>query len=243
MAKVFKDLLNRIAGRFDARFVNRDWGPRGFSASFAHLKRLGFNPKSIFDVGASNGEWSLELSQVLPDSSFFLFEPLRECKDELDLLEKTRGNFRYFDCAVGASNKLLEFTKHKGQSSLLNNQYWSGEKETVHVYTLDSLVDQHSLPSPDLIKADIQGYELEMLKGASSCLQKCSFVFLEISWLQLYDGGCSAGEVMGFLSQIGYHVFDICTYSIRPVDKRLVQSDVLFAHDRTGLFSDKRWSK
>lgn len=242
LSSFLKDVLNGIAGRFNVRLVNRNWGPKGYIDSFSQLRRLGFKPNIIFDVGASDGTWSVELANIFPHANYFLFEPLPECQSKLENLVKTRSNFRYFDCALGACDAVIDFNQHAGQSSFFASPQWLGKKTRVSVHPLDELLSKQSIPWPDLLKADIQGYELEMLKGAGKCLENCSFLLLELSWLQIYEGGCTAGEVMGYLAERGFHVFDICSYSMRPLDNRLVQSDVLFAHERTGLFKDKRWT-
>ena len=81
-----------------------------------------------------------------------------------------------------------------------------------------------------------------MLKGAENALKSCSFLFLEVSWIP-WDEGVLAGELLHWLEARGFFVYDICTYSMRPLDKRLAQSDILLASSATGLFSDKRWHK
>ena len=237
-----KILVNQFFSRFGLRVVNCDWGPRGFMATFNKLKQEKMNPKEIYDVGASNGSWSLELEQLFPDSNYTLFEPLTEHRKELSALASRKENFSFCDVALGSEVGECYFNTHEGQSSFLESTQWKGEKTKVVVSTIDEMVRAGKAPSPNLIKADIQGYELEMLKGAEKALHSCDFIFLELSWLQIYKDGPYAGEILGYLDRKGFKVFDICTYSLRPLDDRLTQSDVLFAHERTGLFANKRWA-
>lgn len=237
-----KNLINTILKHVDVRIVNAHWGPRGYQESFATLKKEFGVPKVIYDVGASNGSWSLDLKKIFPDSDYVLFEPLPKYAELLSGLKEQHSNFNYIGCGLGANNATLRFNEHDGQSSFLASEQWKGSAIDVPVKTLDQLVSLGECPAPNLIKADIQGFELEMLKGAETVLKACDFLFLELSWLQIYEGGPFAGEIMGYLNERGYRVYDICSYAMRPLDGRLTQSDVLFAHERTGLFAQKRWA-
>ncbi len=130
---------------------------------------------------------------------------------------------------------------HGGASSFLTSDQWQGALSTVKVRSIDSLIAA-GLPVPDLLKADIQGYELEMLRGAEESLQKVKFIQLELSWIPLYEKSPIAADVIQYLGAKNFHVFDICTYSMRPFDQRLTQSDVIFANAELGYFNDSRWS-
>lgn len=242
MNKNLKTYINKLAEKFGIRLVNRCWGPRGFMASFKDLEKSGFLPRVVYDVGASDGSWSQELKELFVDSEFFLFEPLPDYSSTLQSLEKSDDNYRYMGCGLGSETAELEFNSHDGQSSFLSSEQWKGDVIRVPVRTIDDLVSSSDCPCPDLIKADIQGFEIEMLKGAEETLRNCSFLFLEVSWIQIYEGGPAAGEVFGYLAARGFHIYDISSYSQRPYDRRLTQSDVLFAHERTGLFDEKVWS-
>lgn len=234
--------INILLRSIGLRLVNSEWGPRGFLASFSRLKALGHYPNIIYDVGASDGSWSGKLRSVFPDATYVLFEPLERHRAQLKSLSAANTKTFFHSVALGAREKGQLLNVHDGQSSFFKSSQWSGGKQDVPVKTIDSLVRRGECPPPDLIKADIQGYELEMLNGAAQTLESCSFLFLEVSWIQLYENAPSAGEVFAFLSERDFHVFDICSYSTRPLDQRLTQSDVCFAHRRTGLFDDRRWS-
>ncbi|PXA03682.1 hypothetical protein DDZ13_10325 [Coraliomargarita sinensis] len=240
--RIGKSVINSVIKRMGVRLVNSDWGPRGFAATFAKLKQCGVELSVIYDVGASDGSWALETKKVFPRATYALFEPLSEYRATLVNLADGDSHIKFLRCALGSTRGEFELNCHDGQSSFLESTSWKTQRLKVPVETLDDLVETNKLPPPSLIKADIQGYELEMLKGAEETLKSCNFLFLEVSWLQIYEGGPYAGEILGFLAERGFHVYDICSYSMRPLDGRLTQSDVLFAHERTGLFSKRCWS-
>lgn len=221
MKKKIKDFVNRLFRKFGTRVVNKRWGPRGFMASFSQLKSEGYNPNVIYDVGASDGSWSLELKQLFSDSQYILFEPLPECADKLIEISENKPEFMYHPCALGSEAAELQLNQHAGQSSFLESKQWVGTKNCVAVKTIDGLVADGACPPPNLIKADVQGFELELLKGAEQSLKTCDFLFLELSWLQIYKGGPYAGEILGYLADRGFHVYDIATYAQRPLDGRL----------------------
>jgi FkbM family methyltransferase len=74
-------------------------------------------------------------------------------------------------------------------------------REKVRVETLDGWVAQHRLPLPDLIKLDVQGFELEVLKGASECLRHAAAILTEVSFREFYDGQCLFHDVVRFMAE------------------------------------------
>lgn len=239
MNKKIKHLTNALLDRVGLRLVNAHWGPRGFQVAFSKLKDLGHQPAVIYDVGASDGSWSMDLADIYPKSKYLLFEPLSEHEASLRCCLAKHPAWEYHACALGAENSTMSLHVHGGQSSFLESEQWKGHAQEVKILSVDSAMDKGLLPQPELIKIDVQGFEMEVLKGAETALKSCAFLFLELSWLQIYEHGPYAGEVLGYLAERGFHVFDICTYSMRPRDGRLTQSDILLAHERTGLFACK----
>jgi len=241
MRQPIKAMINAVLKPLGVRVVNTEWGPRGFLTTFGKLRAFGYSPKVIYDVGASDGSWTRGLKRIFPVANYVLFEPLQQHARQLEQLVANTKGIAFCPCALGAKDDKLDLYVHEGQSSFFRSSQWLGPTYPVRVRSIDSLVQNNEYPAPDLIKADIQGFEMEMLKGAAKCLKHCSFIFLEVSWIQLYQNSPTAGEVIGWLAERGFHVFDISSYATRPLDKRLTQSYVCFAHIKTGLFDDSRW--
>ena len=74
-------------------------------------------------------------------------------------------------------------------------------KETI---TLDTLVAQNEYSMPDLIKMDIQGAELDALKGATNVLKYCKYLILELQEIDYNRNAPKALEVVEYLKSIGY---------------------------------------
>jgi FkbM family methyltransferase len=241
MRRQLRNVIDRLTGFGGVRVVNNSWGPRGHTASLAGLLRQGFKIGIVWDVGASNGCWSVEISELLPTARFHLFEPNPTHADELRRLCGAKENFTFHHCGLADADAVRELTLHGGQSSLLCSLQWQAETASIDLRRADSVVESGAAPAPDFIKVDIQGSELAFLEGARSVLQSCSFLLIEVSWLRMYEDAPYAEEVLAVSSRNGFHVYDICTYSQRRRDGRLAQSDLLLAHTRTGLFDEIGW--
>lgn len=93
-------------------------------------------------------------------------------------------------------------------------------------------------PSPDFVKLDVQGYEIEVLKGADRILQSAEFVLLEVSIWQYNAGSPLLGTVVDWMSARGFRVYDLFEFSRRP-DDVLVQMDLLFVREDSALLADQ----
>jgi hypothetical protein len=105
-------------------------------------------------------------------------------------------------------------------------------EEEVEVARLDALLDTEPLERPLLLKLDVQGLELEVLRGAEKTLQLADSVLVECSFVEFYKGQALFGDIMGFLSDRG---FALLGGNITSQDQhRWLQGDFLF-EARTGL--------
>ena len=95
--------------------------------------------------------------------------------------------------------------------------------------TLDSLLSEFNLQGPLLLKLDVQGFELEVLRGSRIALDFAEFVLLEVSTLNYNRGAPLVAEVLDFMNQRGFVLFDIADLGRKSNDQVLFQMDVLFA--------------
>jgi FkbM family methyltransferase len=234
--------LNAIAKLFGVRVVSARWGPRGFRVSLAKTRAQGFSPATVIDVGASNGQWTHECRQIFPGARYLLVDPLEENRPTLDGLALSDSRIEVWHGALGAVAGQLDLWAHGDQSSFLRSSDFPGRRRAVELRTLDSFIGTHSLQAPVLLKADVQGYELEVLKGASRCLDMCEVLLIEVSFRRLYEDSPLAHDIVGYLGSKGFRVYDICSFVQRPADNELVQCDIVFAREGSKLFAYEGWA-
>src|SRR5579885_3625629 len=105
-----KPLIDKVLSKFryelSYKFYER-WQPGRAYWEADYIKRLGFTPRTIVDVGVAYGTPSLEshsLYEAFPESYFILIEPLKEFEPYMrEILKKYRGE--YFLTAVGARDE------------------------------------------------------------------------------------------------------------------------------------------
>jgi hypothetical protein len=95
------------------------------------------------------------------------------------------------------------------------------------VHTLDDLISDAGRGGPELLKLDVQGFELEVLKGATRALAQARYVLLEVSIVQYNEGSPLIEQVLSWMAGQGYRTIDVFDMSRAPSSK-LLQVDLLF---------------
>ena len=214
--------------------------------SLSNLAKCGFRPTVIWDVGAYEGEWSLLAKGIFPRARIWMFEPQQSKRTILERLSSASPQqLSYIRALCGAEAKEeVAFYQNETVSSVLTE--WekpSGAYEAMAMTTLDLLCNGSRVDLPDLIKLDVQGYELEVLKGASHVMDvhPPEVLVLEVSLIDINKGAPLWSEVDRWLSNLGYRLYDICTLMRRPSDNALWQVDGIYCHKSSPLLVSKRW--
>ena len=210
----------------------------------AKAKARGLNVRMAVDGGAAEGEWAEHLHEIWPDAKLLAIEPRADAQASLKARAAKVPGMVAAQTLLGPSEGTVEFYESAHNSSLLKDgpDGARGRRVSAPMTTLDALVQQLGLPDPDLIKLDLQGFELECLKGATRCLAHAEAVLLEVSLIPIYDGMPLIADVVPFMSERGFRLYDISGLWHRPLDGALVQGDFLFVANRSKLVSDRRWS-
>lgn len=190
----------------------------------------------IFDIGANIGTWARLALAVFPDSTLECFEPLPSHISKFHEEFRNSESVQLHTVALGASNKKgsIHITSLSDASSLLDlsdickSKYNLSVKETISidVKKLDDYIIDNGLKSPDVIKLDIQGFELEALKGASETLKTTKFIISEVSFIEFYNGQAYFSDMIDFLKRFGFELAALSRDT--PTGKTLEQTDVLF---------------
>ncbi|MGH9150131.1 MAG: FkbM family methyltransferase, partial [Acidimicrobiales bacterium] len=116
-----------------------------------------------------------------------------------------------------------------------------GWQREVPVVTLDALVAGGEMAIPELVKLDIQGYELAALQGATSLMGHTEAFIVETSLYPFLPGQALAGEIIAFMAGHGYAVYDLPGFARRPSDGALAQVDICFARACGELRRSPAW--
>lgn len=202
-----------------------DWNTR-------KLKKFGFNPKTIIDVGAGSG--TTELLEVFPEAYHVLIEPLKEYGPDLQgILKKYQG--RYFLTAVGdRTGKIkinvepgfLERTSINEPSKLTQAVKGKTIAREIPIITLDTLQKEHQFKPPFGLKIDTEGYELQVIKGAGGLLPQTEFVIAEVSVAKRFKNSYTFAEFIILMDKNDFGLRDIL-YTYRR-SNRLIYVDCLF---------------
>jgi FkbM family methyltransferase len=217
---------------------------------FADVLRLvaPFTIKAIIDGGAYHGAVSKQFLSCFPDAIIWAFEPQKESFAVLERNVSDIPNIRPINFAISstAAKKELHTTEKPYTSSLFPRAFF-GEKyypeatkpvgiETVDVVTLDEWAQRQGIACIDIIKLDLQGHELEALKGAVELLkQTVRLVYTEVEFIELYENNCLFFQVETFLRNHGFYLYQLYNL-VTGEDGQLISGDVTFINrDRVQL--------
>jgi hypothetical protein len=101
----------------------------------------------------------------------------------------------------GGNSYYRENTEFSLDATFLFNDSHKVNKRSI---TLDTVIKQKGFPLPDLIKMDVQGAELDVLKGASETLKYCKHLILELQHVEYNTGAPLKNEVVEYLKSLGF---------------------------------------
>jgi FkbM family methyltransferase len=212
--------------------------------SFKNIKKCGFDPKVIFDIGAYEGKWTEEVMEIFPGSKYYLFEAQESKRNTLHSFCETRHHHYTINLLGAEDEKEVVFNEYETASSVFTEHFLTAAvTQTKKLYTLDTILKKNNWPLPDFVKIDTQGYEVEILKGANGAINHAEAILLEVSFIDIYKSQPLAIDVVNFMDSRNFQVYDICTLMRRPLDNALFQADILFVKKDSKLVADKRWGQ
>ncbi|WP_037316761.1 FkbM family methyltransferase [Ruegeria halocynthiae] len=204
------------------------------------LAGYGFAPSVVFDIGVDAG--TPPLYDAFNTAKFVLIDPVAESEDKVAPW-KNKINFDFHCVAAGSSDGSVTLNVPSTTSRVRHSrasimeykdnyvsQFAKIEQRVVPVRTLDSL--SRGLSGPFGIKIDSEGYEIEVIKGATETLKQSEFVIAETSVKPRYENGYKFSDFVALMAENGFEILDF----IRPIRPGRPDCDVLFARMDSGRF-------
>ena len=202
------------------------------------LQNKNFNPSYIVDVGCGHGEWTKKMVKFFKNSSFVLFDANEDNKKKLDQLVIENKNIMYHITLLSNDNKNYEFFKMGYGSSIYEEQ--TTHKREVKKIKSQRLVDV--LPSDlkksnnNMIKLDVQGSELNILKGLDDLINKFEIIILETSLHNYNKDAPLFNEVLTFMTNKNYKLYDLFDFKRLGNDESfLLQFDCVFVRNESKI--------
>lgn len=205
-----------------------------------------YYPEVVLDVGVADG--TPELYEAFAKSHFILFEPLEEYNEKMKKIAKnfSLNKVDIEMCALGSKNEEQFMNVHGGlpRSSLckeVGDENVNGVQRKIDVKRLDSFIQKYDLDKKSLfLKVDVQGFEIEVLKGAEVLFPNIDVIVLEVSFFGLYDSNAEFYDVVSYMYDKGYVAYDIFGLLNRPIDDALLQVDISFVKKESIFRKDHR---
>ena len=194
-----------------------------------HLKASGVTVRRALDLGAFEGKWTLLLRETYPEAKVImvdantdkerLLRPLGECK--IAVLGDSDGReVDYYKCVDGDAGS--------GNGIYRENTAFKFAPEKRKCVTLATLLGSDE--GFDLIKMDVQGAELDVIRGGLAIVRNSRYLLLELQTHDYNLGAPHFGEVVAFLHAEGFAVVDIV--DLMYSGDKLIQADVLFRNKK-----------
>jgi FkbM family methyltransferase len=204
------------------------------------LLTAGIKIQTVIDGGAYHGDVARVLADVFPHSVIHAFEPASSASEKLRAhcasvdrikpwkvaLSSSEGRKQFYINVQDSTNSLLPVAEYGERY-----QSWQTKNlatEVVEVTTLDAWSKREQTGSIDVIKLDLQGHELEALRGAEGALSSSvRLIYTEVEFVRIYKDNCLMFEVEAYLSRFGFQLFQLYNLTSGE-DGQLVCGDAIF---------------
>jgi len=213
----------------------------GVGASIEHFAAfVGREYDTVIDIGGNRGQFALFARSRFPKSRIISFEPLSECAILYRKIFNDDPETVLHEVAVGPCHRseVMHVTSDIDSSSFLPpakpqqaifGSRKDGERK-IQMVRLSEKVAAEDVGPRTLLKIDVQGFELQVLRGCDDLLPLFLDIYVECSYVELYEGQTSASEVVTFLAAHGFGLAGVFNQFVDPAVGP-VQADLLFRRE------------
>lgn len=226
---LLKKLLNRLPNAVKSIVFNLKNHDKNYLLSnfYQTLISQEYFPKVIYDIGANTGTWTEFCIYHFPNANYYLFEPQPLLKRNIENRLGKFDNVKLFSVGVGNLTGELLFTYHDRDDSCTFNMTEADAKRHGYkqiktpIVDLDTFIKDNGLDSPDLLKIDAEGLDIEVLDGARFTLEKhVEIVLVEVGVMNKFISN-DALSVLTYMEKLGFKLFDITDLN-RPFTNKVL---------------------
>lgn len=235
--KVIKTII--ISG---LKLLNIRYAPIHLAISkdrMTEIKRLipGESP-TVVDGGAHKGEFIQLIHRQYSEPVIYGYEPIPELANSLKNKFLKSDKITIREVALGAIQEIIDLniTKILPGTSILepdeaySKKYLDGELYAMEKISVQQVRLDREINNIDILKLDLQGYELEALKGSAGILSRIKLILVEVEFIPAYKDQPLFAEVDMFLRENGFKLlnfFDLYTHS----DGQLTSGDAIYLNN------------
>lgn len=171
-----------------------------------------FNPKVIYDIGSCVLHWTKESSKIWPEATYYLFDAM----DSVGFLYDEFGYEYHLGVLSDIDDKELIFyqsNESPGGNSYYKEHSWATDlyygknsERIVKTTTVDTVVKNKNFELPEMVKIDVQGCEVDILKGMKKTLETCVHLIVELQHSQYNTGAPLSSESINFIESLGFEL-------------------------------------
>jgi len=201
------------------------------------------NIDTVFDVGANIGQYAKKLRELGYSKKIISFEPSKDAFEDLNKAAAKDINWTVNNYALGNEDgkNVINVANNSYSSSILNmlpkhiqsapdSKYIN--KQEIEIKKLDSVFNLYTNESSKvMLKIDTQGYEKNVIDGATTSLKKIMIIQLEMSIVPLYEKEMLFIDMIKYLDNIGFQLFSLENVFSNPDSGQLLQIDGIFVNN------------
>lgn len=201
--------------------LNLHWFPEPH-IRFLEKLFLEFNPDNIviYDIGSSVLHWSQNAKNIWKNSKIYLFDGMTEMKLFYDEYNSKNNTTYEYNVGVLCDEDYKRISFYQNDEFSGGNSYYKeiGHHDSDKIFTeknikqkigmkLETIVKIKNIPAPDLIKIDVQGAELDILKGSMKIINNAKFLIVELQHTEYNKGAPLCKQTCDFLIENGWEVY------------------------------------
>jgi FkbM family methyltransferase len=221
--------------------ILRKAGLRKFDTpvTLERIRKHNFQFDTVFDIGASDGRWSIEADKYLAASKYILIEANQQFESDLKQLSNKSNKFQYVIAAAGDANGDVYFEVKDLFGGAANSSATGGN--LVKMTSIDSYIKEHACKGPFLVKLDTHGFEVPIIKGCLESMPQIEVFIIEAYNYRLTNDSLRFWELCSFMEDLGFLPFDIMEPTLRKHDSTFWQFDLVFARSDHNFFKYNKY--